>query len=92
MIELGDNCGWHNHAPVQNRQNTDFVNEDQIAERTCIGDDKHSGASVAIRVGGQFGLPLLPQTSAGCTLALEVFYGVFERHTVTLEESVEIVV
>ena len=40
---------------------------------------------------GEFGLPLLPQTSAGGLLTLEVVDRVFQRHAVMLEESVEIV-
>lgn len=42
-----------------------------------------------MRLGGRFGLPLLPQTSAGCSLAFEIFDRVFQRHAVMLEESVE---
>lgn len=41
--------------------------------------------------GSEFGLPLGSQPRAGLTLALKIVEGVFERHTVELQKSIELV-
>jgi len=89
VIEFRHNGGRDDHAPVQRGQDADFFNENQIADLNRRRRSLRS--SVAIRRGGPFGLSLLPETSAGCALSLEVIDAVLERHTVTLQEPVEIV-
>lgn len=43
LAELSQDSGWHHQPAVQTRQNMNMLDEEQIMQWACIGDDDHLG-------------------------------------------------
>lgn len=89
--EFSDDRRRHDHQAIKRRQDVLALDQNQVLQRRCVGDDNHSTDRLAAWGMSEFSLTLLTQTRTGLALALEVLNRVFERHAVTLEERIQVV-
>src|SRR5687768_14301954 len=90
LAEFGDDSRRHDDTSVENGQDVAVLDQNQISDRTGVSGDDHSGTLV-VRACCLFGLTLLPQARTRRALALEILQRVLQRHTVPLQEPIELV-
>jgi hypothetical protein len=89
--QFSDDRGRHDHPAIKRRQDVLVLDQNQVLERRCVGDDNHSTDRLAAWRMSESSLTLLTQTRTGLALAFEVLNRVFERHAMILQERVQVV-
>jgi len=67
------------------------LDQNQVLQRRCVGDDDQSTDRLVAWRMSEFSLTPLTQMCTGPALAFEVLNCVVERHAVTLQERVQVV-
>jgi|SRR5580704_1614868 len=73
--KLSKHSRWNKYVPIELRKNVDGFNQDEIIERSCVGDNRRH---------------LQTELAVGLAVAFEVFERIFEFDAVVLEEGVDL--
>lgn len=91
MLQLPVNCSGNEHTAVNARQQFCLLNQDQVIERACIGDDDHRRVS-SFTVSEASSCVLFARNRAVIfALAVQIFQAVFQRHSMLFEEAVQFI-
>jgi hypothetical protein len=91
--QLGDDGGGTSTSPYSAGRRCVCSDQDEVAKRAGVGDDKHAGrrSRSCRRLVLDLALPLPPQSRARLAFAVKVFDRVVGHHAVLLVKSVELV-